>query len=213
MPEFVCADCDLDAADGAAPPALEDRADVLVEDASELFPDIRHAERVVPADNVYLVTDMMRDVVRRGSGNRARRELQRDDLAGKTGTTNGPTDAWFAGFNSDVVATAWVGFDDFERPLGRNEQGGVTAIPMWISFMAEALDGMPERTMAAPPGIVEVRINSETGLAASGLNRNAVFEKFRIGNVPPREPDPVFTDSPDGPAPGEQQVRPGEKIF
>lgn len=214
MPEFVCADCEHDASGSETQTDIERPVDALVEDASELFPDIRRAERAVPADNVYLVTDMMRDVIRRGSGNRAQRELGRGDLAGKTGTTNGPTDAWFAGFNSDVVATAWVGFDDFERPLGRNEQGGVTAIPMWISFMAEALDGMPERTMATPPGIVDVRINPETGLAASDLSRNAIFEKFRIGHVPPREPDPVFTESPDGPEPGvQQQVRPGDKIF
>lgn len=215
MPEVVCAGCDDEDAPALASTAArvaQDSVDVLVEDASELFPDIRRAKRILPAENAYLVTDMMRDVVRRGSGNRAQRELGRRDLSGKTGTTNGPSDAWFAGFNADIVATAWVGFDDPERLLGRSEQGGVTAIPMWISFMAEALDGMPERTMASPPGIVEVRINPETGLAASGSNRNAIFEKFRIGHVPPRESDPVSSRSPTGPVPDEQ-VRPGEKIF
>jgi penicillin-binding protein 1A len=155
---------------------------------------------------------MMRDVIRRGSGRRAYRELGRNDLSGKTGTTNDSSDAWFSGFNMDIVATAWVGFDNPERTLGRGEQGGVTAIPMWIAFMAEALDGMPERTMQSPPGIVDVRINPETGLAASDLNRNAIFEKFRIGHVPPREPDPVFSAAPDEFSRGEQ-VNPGEKIF
>ncbi len=181
------------------------------EAAALIYPDTRRAERVVSAPNVYLVTDMMRDVIRRGTGNRAQRELGRTDLAGKTGTTNDLRDAWFSGFNGDVVATAWVGFDA-DRPLGGNEQGGFTAIPAWIGFMAEALDGQPPHSLERPIGIVDVRINPANGLVASDLTRNAVFEKFRIDNIPEREPDPILADAPADEVPGRQVATP-ERIF
>ncbi len=176
-----CADTD------AAADAERERPE-LIDDVTELYPEIGRAKRVVDAQNVYLVADMMRDVVRRGSGARAYRELQRNDLAGKTGTTNDRRDAWFAGFNSDIVGTAWVGFFD-ERPLGNAEQGGVTAIPMWIEFMREALAGRPESWLEQPPGILEVRIDEDTGRAVSGARPNTMFEKFRSGHVPEREPE------------------------
>ena len=93
---------------------------------------------------------MLRDVIRRGTGQRAR-ALGRDDLAGKTGTTNEGHDTWFNGFNPDLVATAWVGFDQ-ERPLGGDEEGARTALPMWIYFMREALAGVPEHPLPMPAG-------------------------------------------------------------
>lgn len=158
----------------------------LVDGAAELYPELGRAERVLNAQNAYLMADMMRDVVRRGSGARASRELGRNDLAGKTGTTNDRRDAWFSGFNRDLVASAWVGFLD-NRPLGDAEQGGFTAIPMWIDFMRAALEGRPERWVEQPPGIVEVRIDRETGRAVCGARPNTMFEKFRIGHVPERD--------------------------
>ena len=132
------------------------------------------------------MNDMMQDVVRRGTGVRAYRELGRTDLRGKTGTTNDQRDAWFAGFNGDVVTAAWVGFDQ-ERSLGDGEQGARTALPMWISYMSEALDGMPLHAMERPPGIVDVRINPNTGLVASTRD-SSIFEKFRMDYVPDSEP-------------------------
>lgn len=179
--------------------------------AAFIYPDTRRADRIVSAPNVYLVTDMMRDVIRRGTGNRAQRELGRTDLAGKTGTTNDLRDAWFAGFNGNVVATTWVGFDA-DRTLGGNEQGGFTAIPAWIDFMAEALAGQPAHSLERPFGIVDVRINPANGLVASDLTRNAVFEKFRIDNIPEREPDPILAEAPTDDAPGRQVATP-ERIF
>jgi penicillin-binding protein 1A len=164
----------------------------LADEATDLYPEVRRAERVVPAQNVYLITDVMKDVVRFTSGARAGRELKRRDLAGKTGTTNDARDAWFAGFNTDIVATSWVGFDDSARPLGGREQGGFTAIPMWISYMSEALAGRPESAMEQPPGIVEVRINPENGKVASDANPNGRFELFRVGHLPEREPDSLY---------------------
>ena len=104
------------------------------------------AERVITAPNAWLMTDMMQDVIRRGTGRRAQ-ALGRDDLAGKTGTTNDAKDAWFNGFTPNLVATVWVGFDQ-ERSLGETEEGGKTALPIWVHFMREALRGVPQRTRA-----------------------------------------------------------------
>ena len=83
------------------------------------------APRAISEANAWIITDLLRDVVRRGTGQRAR-ALGREDIAGKTGTTNDGRDAWFSGFNPDLVATAWVGFDQ-ERPLGPDEEGARTA--------------------------------------------------------------------------------------
>jgi penicillin-binding protein 1A len=183
----------------------------LVDSASDLYPVLRRAERAISEQNAYLITDVLKDVIQLTSGRRAA-VLNRSDLAGKTGTTNGPRDAWFAGFNGDIVGVAWVGFDDDSRPLGGSrEQGGVTAIPMWIDFMAEALEGLPEHAMERPAGIVELRINPDNGLIASDANPRAIFEIFRVGDVPQRESDTAFTVP--GSSPGESQATPNEPIF
>jgi penicillin-binding protein 1A len=158
----------------------------LVSDATELYPKQRAAPRVISPQNSYLISDMLRDVVNRGTAFSARRELERSDLAGKTGTTNDGRDLWFVGFNANIIGAAWVGFDTF-RPLGVNEQGGRTALPMWIDFMREALKGTPERLPKRPPGIVEYRINPVTGLIADDRARDTLFEKFDIDHVPDRE--------------------------
>ncbi len=144
------------------------------------------APRVVPADNVFILTDMMKDVVRRGSGRRAM-VLGRSDLAGKTGTTNDERDAWFSGFNANIVTTAWVGFDQV-RPMGFGEQGGVTALPAWIDFMGTALRDTPEAELPSPPGLVSVRISRETGLLARAGNDDTLFETFRSNTIPELEP-------------------------
>jgi penicillin-binding protein 1A len=152
------------------------------------------AERVVSATNAYLIYDMMRDVIRRGTGRRAR-ELGRPDLAGKTGTTNERRDAWFSGFNGALVATAWVGFDQ-ERSLGNREEGSRTALPVWKYFMAQALAGTADATIPRPPGIVTVRIDPESGLVAPAGSPGAMFEIFEADKVPDMlamEPEPVFS--------------------
>lgn len=190
LPESIAGAVEIEPVDTAcdAPAAEKSESDAarLVTDATELYPDPGRAERVIDAQNAYLMADMMRDVVRRGSGARAYRELQRNDLAGKTGTTNDRRDAWFSGFNGELAASAWVGFSD-NRPLGDAEQGGFTAIPMWIDFMRDALEDRPERWLEQPPGIVEVRIDRGTGRAVCGARANTMFEKFRIGHVPERD--------------------------
>jgi len=158
------------------------------------------APRVISAANAYLMTDLMRDVIRRGTGRRAL-TLKRDDIAGKTGTTNDRRDTWFSGFNADIVATAWVGFDQ-ERSLGPGEEGGHTALPMWVYFMGEALAGRPEHRLPQPEGIVSARISASTGEPARGNDPDAMFELFLAGKLP---------GGVAGEGAGVQATRPGEK--
>ena len=125
--------------------------------------------------------DMMRDVIRRGTGRRAR-DLGRADIAGKTGTSNERRDAWFSGFNGALVATAWVGFDQ-ERSLGAREEGGQTALPMWKYFMARALRQTPEAPLAQPPTLITARISPDTGRLAAAGDTSAMFELFRASDL------------------------------
>ena len=154
-------------------------------DASEdetVKPPTLYAPRIVSPENHYLTVSMMRDVIRRGTGRKAL-ALGRNDLAGKTGTTNDQKDAWFSGFNPDLVTTVWVGFDQ-PSTLGRWASGGATALPIWIDYMREALKGIPEQHFEQPEGIVTVRIDPETGLLASPGQSNAIFEYFKAGSAP-----------------------------
>ena len=159
--------------------------------------NINVADRAISAQNAFLVSDMMRDVVRRGTGRRAL-VLGRRDLSGKTGTSNDRRDAWFGGFNADLASIVWVGYDDF-RPLGPGEEGSRTALPVWIDFSRIAYRDVPNRTLPMPEGIVSVRIDRETGCPARAGQSNAVFEVFEEGRVPECEiaeavPD-VFNDA------------------
>lgn len=139
------------------------------------------APRVIDARNAYLITSLMMDVVKRGTGRRAM-ELGRKDLAGKTGTTNEHRDAWFSGFNQSLVATAWMGFDDFST-LGNGEFASKTALPMWIRFMGEALKEVPETLPQMPTGITTARINSASGLLTSASDSAAIMEIFRVEDL------------------------------
>ena len=141
-----------------------------------------YAERIMSPENHYLTVSMMRDVVRRGTGRKAL-ALGRNDLAGKTGTTNDQKDAWFSGFNPDLVATVWIGFDQ-PTTLGRWASGGGTALPVWVDYMREALDGAPEEHFEQPEGIVTVRIDPGSGLLASPGQKDAIFEYFKAGSAP-----------------------------
>jgi penicillin-binding protein 1A len=137
------------------------------------------------------MTTILRDIVRRGTGRRAK-VLKRNDLAGKTGTTNDQRDAWFSGFNADIATTAWVGFDD-SHPLGDRETGARAALPMWINYMREALKGLPEKPLIQPEGIVTVRIDPESGLLAGADFPKAMFESFRKQYVPKQAADLKFS--------------------
>ena len=180
---LVCAECNTPP---ETPLQLAPEEPELVADATELYPQQRAAARIISPQNAYLIGDMLWDVVRRGTGARARTQLGRNDLAGKTGTTNEGRDTWFVGFNANIVGASWVGFDDF-RPLGANEQGSSAALPMWIGFMSEALVDTAEQRPRRPLGIVEHRINPETGLIADDGTPYTIFEKFDLDHLPERE--------------------------
>jgi penicillin-binding protein 1A len=152
--------------------------------APELFTDVNLADRIITEQNAFLIQDMMRDVIRRGTGRRAR-VLGRSDLSGKTGTSNDRRDAWFGGYNADLATVVWVGYDD-DLPLGPGEEGSRTALPIWIEFMRIALKGVPNHAMAMPEGIVTVRISRSTGCPARASDPfdDVMFEVFRDQHVP-----------------------------
>jgi penicillin-binding protein 1A len=192
-PRFACEECVRpDVSEGALVANVLD-APIRVQASDEskwgglnYIDDKRIAPVAISPQNSYLMADMMRDVVRRGTAVRAL-QLKRSDLAGKTGTTNDRRDAWFCGFNSNLVGAAWVGFDQ-ERSLGPGEEGSRTALPMWMYFMAEALRGVPEQGRTPPPGLVSMRISADTGFAARPGEPNAMFETFMAGHLPPEPP-------------------------
>jgi penicillin-binding protein 1A len=193
-PAVVCERCSVEAKNDQPPEnpmeemTLEEMADVALTyqpDAStapELFASVNAAPRAITAQNAYIVQDMMRDVVSRGTGRRAM-ALGRRDLSGKTGTSNDFRDAWFGGFNGDLSTVVWVGYDD-DLPLGPREEGSRTALPIWIEFMRIALRGRPENQMEMPEGMISVLIDKETGCPARAGQRNVTFEVFREGHVP-----------------------------
>jgi penicillin-binding protein 1A len=143
----------------------------------------RIAPRVISPQNDWIMNDMMHDVITRGTGIRAGIALHRSDISGKTGTTNGPVDTWFNGFNPNIVASVWVGFDQ-ERPMGEGEEGSRTAVPIWVNFMREALRGQPDRPRPMPPGLVTVRIAPKTGALAADNETDAVAETFMEDHQP-----------------------------
>jgi len=155
---------------------------ILPEPEENLVTEKLHAPRVVDPQNIWIMNSITRNVIKNGTGRRAL-QLKRTDLSGKTGTTNDQHDAWFSGFNSDIVTICWVGFDKF-KPLGSRETGASAALPMWIEYMKIALDGMPESIMERPEGLVNVRIDPETGQLANASNPNAIFEVFRLEHAP-----------------------------
>ncbi|HWV15912.1 MAG TPA: penicillin-binding protein 1A [Cellvibrio sp.] len=134
------------------------------------------APRIIDARVAYIMDSMLKDVVDKGTA-RAAKKLGRNDIAGKTGTTNGPRDTWFAGYNPNLATIVWVGFDK-NTPLGRGEFGATAALPIWMDFMRTALEGLPDQIPRQPEGIVTVRINPETGKPAQPGETNAIFEIF-----------------------------------
>ena len=166
------------------------------------------APRVISPQNDYIMTDMMADVIKHGTGRRAL-SLNRTDLAGKTGTTNQSKDTWFNGYTSHLVATVWVGFDQ-ERPLGESEEGAKTALPIWIHFMREALKGVPQEKRTIPDGIVTLRVSPETGALVSAENPDGVSEIFMADHLPTVGDQGSMAQSAEGGPAGQKG---GEPIF
>ncbi|MWJ27202.1 PBP1A family penicillin-binding protein [Halomonas sp. ZH2S] len=138
------------------------------------------APRVADAAAVYILRDMLRDVIEVGTG-RAALSLERDDIVGKTGTTNGQRDAWFAGYNSDLVTTVWVGKDNNETIA---EYGANAALPVWMDFMGEALEGRPEAVLERPENIVTVRVDPTTGRRLPNDQSGGISEIFHNDHLP-----------------------------
>ena len=143
---------------------------------------LKLAKQILSPQTAFIINTMMRDVILRGTGRRAL-VIGRKDLAGKTGTTNDQRDAWFTGFNADLATIAWVGFDN-PRPLGEKETGARAALPMWVDFMRDSLEGIEEKALEQPAGLVSVRIDPKTGKLANSKTENAMFEFFLADQVP-----------------------------
>ncbi len=167
-PATVCEDCVVD-----------------IDASGEISADFTPAPRVMDERINYIINSVLQDVITRGTGYRAK-VLKRKDLAGKTGTTNGPMDAWFSGYSRNIVTTTWVGFDNY-TPLGRKEFGGTAALPIWIDYMRDALKNSEDRARPMPAGIITARIDPETGQLANSQQRNAQYEVFRKENLPTQQ--------------------------
>ena len=144
-------------------------------------------QKILSPEVSYIVSNLLQDVIQRGTGRRAR-DLGHS-VAGKTGTTNDFTDAWFVGFAPNLSAGVWVGFDD-RRSLGNHEAGSVAALPIWKQFMQSAKKQMPEMTFPIPENVVFARVNPETGLLASEDEEQAKVEIFIKGREPLPSPPP-----------------------
>jgi penicillin-binding protein 1A len=131
---------------------VEQRGRVLYE-APPVEPS--ESRRAIDTRNAFLMSSLLQEITRSGTAARAQATLKRPDLYGKTGTTNDSVDAWFVGFQPTVVAAAWVGYDT-PRNLGSRETGGGLSLPIWISYMSEALKGVPVSEITAPPGVIQV---------------------------------------------------------
>ncbi len=145
------------------------------------------APRIISAGNAFLLTQMMQQVMRSGTGS-ASRVLGRSDLAGKTGTTSDFRDAWFDGYDHDRVVVAWVGYNT-PRSLGHGEQGAAVALPIWIQYMRQAAAADPDLPWAAPPDVVQVPVNPATGYASVGNYAVAnPVQGYFLQQYPPLDP-------------------------
>lgn len=214
-PMLVCQDCpgsdvvvdpkanETDAG-AAAPEGPAGAAAVAVTEETTPAPGApRFAPRVITPENAFVIRSIMQDIIKEGTGRRAL-VLKREDLAGKTGTTNDYRDAWFSGFNSAIVTTAWVGFDQ-PASLGRGEAGARAALPIWIDYMRVALEGTEETPLVQPEGVVKRFINSETGEVVAEPPAESTDEQD--GGVA-QEPPAVAETSDDDLAqqPGDEQL-------
>ncbi|KFN41997.1 hypothetical protein N787_04315 [Arenimonas metalli CF5-1] len=161
---------------GSAPaPAPAPEAPAATEPVAE--GELVLAPRAIDERTAFLVRSLMKDVVKRGTATAAR-VLEREDIGGKTGSTNDYRDAWFSGFGGDLVTTVWVGKDDF-NPLGRGEYGGRAALPIWIGYMRAALDGVPVQEPEVPPGIVVASVDAGSGRIVPEGTPGSIVDYFK----------------------------------
>ncbi len=154
---------------------IEDRDGLVIE---ENHPDL---QQVIGEDTAYVMTDILKGVIREGTGWRAK-ALKRP-AAGKTGTTNDLKDAWFIGYTPELVTGVWVGYDT-SVPMGKDETGSRAASPIWLYYMSAALEGKPVQDFIAPDSVVFAKIDRDTGLLASPYSKETVFQSFKKGTEP-----------------------------
>ncbi|HBO38426.1 MAG TPA: penicillin-binding protein 1A [Pasteurellaceae bacterium] len=145
---------------------------------------VEYAPRVISGELAFLIRNALTTAIYgekglgwKGTSWRMGKEFTRQDIGGKTGTTNNSKVAWYAGFGANLTTTVYVGFDDNKHNLGRGEAGAKTAMPAWIAYMKAALAEVPERELAIPPNIIEKSIDISSGLLSGGTGRNEYFIK------------------------------------
>ncbi len=181
QPATVCANCLSSLTDATNPQNESETTALSSSTFTQKLPSTL-APKVMDERIHYLINNILQDVVKKGTAYNASK-MQRDDIAGKTGTTNDLYDAWFSGYSPEIATSVWVGFDE-PQTLGRLEFGSRAALPIWIEYMTDALKNRPSIIRPQPEGIVAVRINPETGEAASSDDYNAMFELFLEENAP-----------------------------
>ncbi len=157
-------------------------------------------EQAISAQNAFIMTHLLQGVVQHGTGQRAK--ILGRPIAGKTGTSSDYSDAWFIGYTPSLLAGVWVGFDD-KTSLGKNETGARAALPIWISFMGQALRNTPIETLKPPKGITLIKVNIQTGLPSDGDSPETIMEAFSENSLPREKEGP----EKEGPSP-----RPGTPI-
>ncbi len=194
-PLTVCRECQDNTAQPFATTNQAKTTSLLPDDLAknELMakPEKRIAPRIADERAIYIMHSILKDVIVKGTGRKAK-AMKRSDIAGKTGTTNDQKDAWFSGFSGNIATTVWVGFDQPES-LGNREFGATAALPIWIDYMQNALEGRPLAHMKQPSGIVTAKINTDSGLRTTADDPNALFEIFRKENVPAMRYSPPRT--------------------
>ncbi|MFT7409293.1 MAG: penicillin-binding protein 1A, partial [Parasphingorhabdus sp.] len=229
QPTTVCPNCDyirhtdevdLDQSEDTQTTVINDVAIVALDQAldqedaqqnTELVRPVTHlpiAPRIMDERVNYIMHTILQDVVKKGTARKAKK-LNRDDLAGKTGTTNDQKDAWFSGYVDTMVATAWVGFDQ-PATLGKNEFGSTAALPIWIDFMEIALKDVPQTQRQQPDDMVTIKIDEATGELARPGDASAVEEIFRAERTPKQMALPKTTGSDTS---GKSQEAAPEQVF
>lgn len=218
-PVRVCRTCVLDSDRPVVATAAEPAADATPADpsaAADVPPDsspFPQAQRIMKPAAAYNMANILRDVVLHGTA-RAALKMGRDDIGGKTGTTNDAKDAWFSGFHPTLVAVAWVGFDQ-PSTLGRREYGGVAALPIWTEFMDKALEGAPRQwvtlqgtTEKAPRTEADLQqqadreenyLKSQAALLAPPLAR-VIYRAVAAQPAQPQTKEPVWPSPAAAPA-------------
>jgi len=158
-------------------------------DGVVLEENLATSQQVISPQTAYIMTTLLQGVIQEGTGKRAK-ALGRP-AAGKTGTTNDLNDAWFIGFTPDLIAGAWIGYDD-ERPLGKKETGARAALPIWLRFMEKVVEGRPIKDFPMPDGVVFARVDADTGGLANPDTERPIFEVFKVGTLPLDSPKKVI---------------------